>query len=533
MSKIQKNTTKKVNTSHSPSLVEKTDLILSHSFTPYVLGALYFIVMSVISFSFHKVGDYGVETDFFWTYVPNAKELAQGIVTIDSFRGPMYPIALAFVEFFVGDFFISGMLLALVSASVFLVLSYKVINSLFNPYIALVVVLVTAANQTFVQYTYSSGTDMFFNMLAFSAIAMVLIPKSVTLKSVIMAGVFTGLAYLTRYNGVFLIAGFVIAMLLILRPIQWKNLALQLGAYIAVFFVVITPWGLHTLAQKGSFFFNTNYMNIAYEMYGKGQMSWDQFWYGGGNKEITSLTDLIFRDVGKFFSHIASNSVDNFGKDVTVLMGSFFGIFIVAGVVSFLIKRPERKQLSFLIFNLLFFAILTLVFYSERFSMMLIPFYALLATYPMYVIYQKSKSGKALIPLFVVISAVMVGVSFAKSYEFNSQNIDSGPVEIVQVADWYHANVPTEFKGKKIASRKPHIAYYTNMEFELLPMANSYDELISTLKSKKVDYLYFGMYEAQMRPEYRALLDITINPPGLTRVIYSENPRSVLYRIDK
>ena len=179
---------------------------------------------------------------------------------------------------------------------------------------------------------------------------------------------------------------------------------------------------------------------------------------------------------------------------------------------------------------LFFFILLLLIFYSERFSLFLIPFYLSIAVQPFFV--EKMKISK-LIPntlKYVLLSALIV-ITFLNSYSFNSENINSGPTELLTLGEWYEENVSPEMKGKTVAARKAHVAYYLDMDFKLLPMADSYDELLSKLKESKVDYLYFGVAEASLRNEFRFLLDRKGIHPGLEVVVYFNNPPSVLYRV--
>jgi uncharacterized short protein YbdD (DUF466 family) len=88
-------------------------------------------------------------------------------------------------------------------------------------------------------------------------------------------------------------------------------------------------------------------------------------------------------------------------------------------------------------------------------------------------------------------------------------------------------------KGKIVAARKAHVAYYLGMKFQLMPMADSYDEFIKKLREEHVDYLYFGIAEAGLRREFQYLIDPKKNHPGLQVVVYFENPPSVLYRVLK
>jgi hypothetical protein len=131
-----------------------------------------------------------------------------------------------------------------------------------------------------------------------------------------------------------------------------------------------------------------------------------------------------------------------------------------------------------------------------------------------------------------VLSALVI-ITFYNSYAFNSENINSGPTELLTLGKWYEENVSPEMKGKTVAARKAHVAYYLDMEFRLMPMANSYEEFIKKLKESNTDYLYFGIAEAGLRNELQFLIDPKGKHPGLDVVVYFNNPPSVLYRVIK
>jgi hypothetical protein len=88
-------------------------------------------------------------------------------------------------------------------------------------------------------------------------------------------------------------------------------------------------------------------------------------------------------------------------------------------------------------------------------------------------------------------------------------------------------------KGKTVAARKVHVAYYLDMEFKLMPMADSYEDFIKKLKENNIDYLYFGIVEASFRNDLEFLIDPNSNHPGLEVVVYFNNPPSVLYKVLK
>jgi hypothetical protein len=80
--------------------------------------ALFFGVgMLIVNMIFHTVGDYGVETDFFWSYVPQAEKFLRGTIMVEDFHGPLYPAILGIVRLIIGDFFQAGVIIATLSAA--------------------------------------------------------------------------------------------------------------------------------------------------------------------------------------------------------------------------------------------------------------------------------------------------------------------------------------------------------------------------------------------------------------------------------
>ena len=87
-------------------------------------------------------------------------------------------------------------------------------------------------------------------------------------------------------------------------------------------------------------------------------------------------------------------------------------------------------------------------------------------------------------------------------------------------------------KEEKLLQQEKHTLHIILIWIlNFMPMADSYEELISKLKESKVDYLYFGMVEAGLRREFQFLIDPKSNHPGLEVVVYFNNPPSVLYRV--
>jgi hypothetical protein len=515
------------------SLQEIFNKFIEYRYLGLLIAGLYFIILLILSFLFHNVGDYGVETDFFWGYVPEAKSLMNGELKIDPFRGPLYPIILGLVNLIVSNYFYSGILIAIISASILIFLTFDLIKRIFSPVISFFVCLILAANPIFAQYSYSAGTDMVFNAFAAATLFFFFKDKELNYKNLVIAAVLGGLSYLTRYNGVFLL-GFVFIILFVnYWNLDWIKRIKSSFVFVAVFILTFTPWGIYCLNEKGSFFYNENYKNIAYELFGKGKVTWDQFWFEQSSS-FTSLFDVVGRDLPLFLSTVIGNVGEHFLLDMERLMGWYVGAFVILGLILLIVSNPfknwKERETGYYLSNLFFFALLLLVFYSERFSIFLIPFFAVITVQPFF--------SKKFIPykhipqkICYFITTALVVITLAQSISFNNSRIDSGPKELLLLQEWYENNIPLNERGKKIAARKPHVAYHLNMQFNLLPMVNSYEELISKLKEKEIDYLYFSTIEAAMRQQFQNLLNPKINHPGLEAVVFFNNPPAVLYKI--
>jgi hypothetical protein len=507
--------------------------IIKYRYLGIIIAAIYFVIILIVSLLYHKVGDYGVETDFFWNYVPEAKSFINGILVIDQFRGPLYPIILGPLNIIFNDYFFTGILIGISSAAVVIFLTYELIRKLFSPLTAFIVVLLLGANPIFVQYSYSAGTDMIFNALATATLFYLFKEKKLNYQNLIITSVLAGLSYLTRYNGVFLL-GFVFIMLFVnYWNIGWLKRLKASVIFVLVFLLTFTPWGIYCLIKKGSFFYNENFKNIAYEIYGKGTIAWDQFWFEHSSS-YTTLFDVIAMNPLKFLTTVIGNIVENFWSDMTGLMGLYVGVFTILGLILLLLKKPflnwKSRITGYYISNIFFFALLLLIFYSNRFSLFLIPFYAVLALQPFFsekfILYKKIPIGVG-----YTIATIMIVITLSKSISFNSSRINSGPKDLIELQDWYYKNVPPEKRGKKLAARKPHAAYHLGMQFYLLPMAHSYSEILDQLKKDNVDYLYLNPTETGLRREYQPLLNPEKELQGLKTEIRIKNPSSILYKV--
>lgn len=504
---------------------------VNHRFAGPVLAALYFVVMGFIALKYHVVGDYNVETDFYWSYVPQAKHILQGTIPIEDFHGPAYPVILALIGLFTRDLFHAGVVLSTLAAAAALFFIFGLFKKLFRADIALIGTLLVAVNTTFVQYSYTAGTDMFFLALALASTFFLFKDDELNRRSLIIAAILSGIAYLTRYNGIFIVPA-VPAAILLANPFrqEMKERVRTSALFVGVFFLTIAPWGVYCLIEKGSFFYSKNYLNIAYEMFAKGRIGWDQYWSVEA-KQFTSLTQVIFADPGLFLSTLFRNVIEHASSDLGKLLGWHIGIFSLGGIILFIREKPSVRVLSYFLLAFVFFGVLLLVFYGERFSLYLLPAYIALALRAL--TWQRLAEYRFWKTLQVggLIGFVLLIWSGTNSLEFNRLTIDSGPQEVVVIGKWFEQNIGEGESGKVIIARKPHIAYYLDMQMQLFPYVETYAELVAEMKKTNASYLYFSVMEAGMRPQFRNLLDPRNAPPELRPLTYVAYPPAVLYKV--
>ncbi|MGA2624621.1 MAG: glycosyltransferase family 39 protein [Bacteroidota bacterium] len=518
---------------HSPE-PSHTAFTLPQFFTgeraPLFISVLYFIVMCSTAFTYHTIGDYGVETDSYWTYIPQAQNILKGVLEVDQFKGPGYEFVLAAVSSVTGELFRAGMLISLVSAAVVLYLTYKVIAKFFNPECALVVSVALATNYTFLKYSYTTGTDMFFNMLAVIVLFFLLKSTELRLWELAVAGAVTGYAYVTRYNAIsFYLAAVAGLILLNYKNLPMKDRLTAAGVFILASLVFVVPWSLYCHRETGSFSYNKNYVNIAYEMYGKGKVSWDEFWWKMSGK-FSSYVDVLVQNPGGFVRQILVNAGEHFWNDISSLVELPLGIFAAGGIVALIQQKVDRRQGMYFIFAAAFYLVLLPVFYGERFSLFLAPTILLLTV----VFFQWRRIPAMGFARFGVKHVVLIVVMFIAgrtAIEKVASDIDSGPSEILQLRDAFFQHSAGAPEGTVIMARKPQAAYYLKMKFVPFAYVNSIGELISECRKHRVDYLFYSGIEAGLRPQFSYLLDPARAPRQLHPVVQVYNPPAVLYQM--
>jgi len=499
------------------------------SIFPWIVAGLYMCVMGLLIVRYHRVGGLGVETDFYAELVPQAKKLLGGDFSPLNYgaKGPVYSVLLAAVYLPVRDYFAAGILLNLLSGAVFLVAFYRLVKRLFSPVAAALSLGLVVVNHAFISFTYQASSDLPF--MALCMMSMVMLFSGPARWNVILSALFGSAAFLTRYNGAFIVAGSLVY--LFFTDGSTTDRLKRAGLWLAVFTLAGLPWFIPNWIATGSPVRNDNYMNVMLEYYGSvsDQASYET-WTDSLPKEFTGMGDIILYDPVYFAKHTAVNAYSHFRADLTTLLPKWFAVFVLAGVAALWFARPDRKKLFYFVFSAVYFLILTIVFYNVRFSLFLLTAYVPLAVWPLTAqpVAGKLKSAKYLPAIILAAALVVTGTSTSRRIvpEMIQSLRVAGPLRDLGLA--LKKTSPPD--DAILIARKPHTAAYAGVKAMMFPAdVTSIGELTDFCKAHGVGYVLYSGLEYQYRPHLRELLNLGGNHPGLAYLFH--NDFGVIYRV--
>jgi 4-amino-4-deoxy-L-arabinose transferase-like glycosyltransferase len=486
----------------------------------YVAAALYFV------FGPHIVGDYMAETDFYGAYADGAKLIQQGIVQPHRYTviGPVYEVVLGLFGFLVPNLFLAAELLSTLSATAVLVLWFVLLRARGGTLLGLVAVAVMASNPHFLRYGYSATMDAF--SLAVQAAALVFLLTRGGTRAFAIAGVLSAIAFLTRYNAIYLLSAGLGAILLGGTRAEKRRTAAL--AFTIGFFAPVVPWVLFSLTHGERFALQLHH-NIAYEVFARAKgMAWDDY-QKFLQPQFHSLWDVIARDPAAVFSRMAINVFDHVKQDGQKLLGLPVALAAIAGVVFAALDSSARRLWPIALAWALLFLTLVPVFYSERYSLALLPMYAALAALPFalprFAFAIGSPSGFWLKPLLAMIPVALAALASAR---YQKHLMTQLPREVIPAASVLRQLARP---GDGIITRKSHIAWHAGIVALPFPFADSLPQLAQDAASKGARWLYFSWPEAETRPHLQFLLDTSAVVPGLTPRAFTTHNPAVLYEI--
>lgn len=513
----------------------RVDLLSARSASLRLWTGMFLLAMGsigVIGIFLRSIGYLNPELDFYMLYVPVARRLLQGVLLLDQYKGPGYEGALALVHLVFGEYFRAAVILSMLSASALLVVLFYTMQNTYGRDAALLTCAGVAVNQTFLALSLAAGTDMLFALLVMCVLFLLTRREQISWPSALLAGVIAGYAYLTRYNGIATIAAAGLSLLVLCsESTPWKRRLVSLLVFCAGVAMLVVPFGIYSFRHTGHFIENLNYLNVAYEIYARQTVFWNDYW-----RQIApyfhSLTDVIALDPPKFFMRVAENAVAFGWKDLSLLVAVPVGLLALGGIVVEFVGGFTRRQAIPVLFAIFAFLVLVPVFYEERFSLFLVPFVVLFAVRFLQWLGARTvrqfpwTTIARVLGLMVFVWSLTLGVLGVRDL------LAAEPREILHTRDVFLTLSPEDQRGDKVAARKPQMPYYLGKEYVFFPSTNSVDEFISVLRQNNIRFVYFREVDVKLSPELAGLLHPHEAHPGLRPLVVTEKPLTVLYKVE-
>jgi hypothetical protein len=506
---------------------------------PIILISLIHFLTLVYLARQHPFGNYATETDFYHFYAPDAERLAARQFPQNTYQGPGYPLTLAMVAKLArmsGDLFTVAKWMSVVCAVLCGLLVFILFARLFGYWVGIGAQLVATASGEFPQFSINAATDVFFLLLCLAVLVVFTYEGIAPRWRVALTGALAGAVYLTRYNGLFLLAACLIGiMLLDFFKRKWlERLALS-AIFVTAFLVVSSPWLIANYKRHGSPFYNTNYLNIATEFY-------PELVANKTNQDATralaerfhSFGEVVGYDPMRLIVRYPANlyeSLRNSSKET--LVNQLVSWMAWLGVLLALTLRRSKNVSLVLIAGALYLLLMALNHWESRYYFFVMALYAGFAVFAAAAWLDMARSlgwlknrAFALVPVTMV--AAMFALSLAESRKDVTRFLKSQPSEIIAAREYLSSVGATG--GKKIVARKPHLPYLSRNEWVFFPHVKSIEEFRAWVEANRVDYIAVGKRELKERKELSALGKPETAPDWLKAVWINEDPAFILYK---
>jgi 4-amino-4-deoxy-L-arabinose transferase-like glycosyltransferase len=477
------------------------------------MGVLYIVALAYPVHR-HVVGAF---SDFYVRFAPDADRVAAGEFPRNTYNPPGYPTLLALASPLTGDHFTTAKWMSLLAGGLTGALAFVLFRRLFEPGPALLAVPIVLTSAVFATYAISAMTDVPFVLLCLVVMIATTREGPHRLRGVIVSGVLCGVAYLIRYNAVFLLVPGLVAALWGQR--RWTARAGYGGAYLASVLVTVAPWLWMNYTHHGSPFYSTNYEDVAraFEI--------------TRSTPFTSLGDVLFHAPTRF----ARGYITNLGYTFFQTLGAGLALLPVGPLAAIgmglcLARHRRKPVLLVLLAALSFLLVMSLTHWERRYFFFILVCYSGFAAFAIFEIARwvgralgstmASHATMAVLVLWIVIPSIVT------VWQAAAKTLSRQPVELLPAAEVVRREAPPR---ATVMAVRAQMAYLSRREWRPLPGADSLPALKTLLHQDPPGYIVYDRWARKYLPQLKALLDPAASPSWL-RAVYSQ-PGIVVYRV--
>ena len=478
------------------------------------LGALY---VAALAYPVHR-HVVGAFSDFYVRFAPDADRVAAAEFPRNTYNPPGYPVLLVLASPLTGDHFTTGKWMSLFAGGLTGVFVFVLFRRVFGPGPALLAVPIVLTSAVFATYAITAMTDVPFVLVCLVAMIAITSTGPRRLRTAILSGVLCGVAYLIRYNAVFLVVPGLVAALWGKRT--WSSRVGLGAAFLASLLVTVSPWLWMNYTHHGSPFYSTNYEDVA-RAFGFTRST-----------PFTSLPDVLRHDPVRFARRYASNLCYTFyqtlGAGLTLLP---VGPLAAAGIGLSLVRERRRPVALVLLAMLSFLLVMSLTHWEKRYFFFILTCYSGFFAFAIFEIARwAGRAFGSVMAARVTMAALALWIivpSVVTVWQAAARTLSRQPVELLPAAEVVRREASSR---AAVMAGRAQMAYLSRREWRPLPDADSVEGLKTLLGQDPPGFIVYDRWARKYNPRLKALADPTASPPWL-RAIYS-HPSIVVYRVE-
>jgi hypothetical protein len=510
-------------------------LISRTSIAALVLTAALLLFLLLFGQQYHVIESVGSEE--YDGYPDKAEQIRSGTLPRDPYRPLLYPAVSAGIGALLNDTFAGSRVTSSLFACLLLLMAYLIGRLLFGEKAGLFVVAALALNYNVLTIGMNTTTDMMFSGLALCVIYVSLrANEGLNAGNVILLALFFALAYFTRYTAAFLIPAVLMSLMYVSSSASRKKVVYMLLLCIGATALFLVPHFYITTKIFGSPFYNENWKNLAFKLYG----GWD--WTYFQRCPYNGLLQVLLSSPSAFIISSVLEIAKFFYSTLLYLggggiAGALFAAAFLAGLYNELCVSDRRKII--VIAFLFIYVILSCSFFysSPRFMLLILPLcYMFCGKFLLSDVFAGSFHLKGIrigrrIPVITVF-LIVLGLSSARHMNWY---IDTHPVKELEAAIKLEE---TFGSGITVLGTFPFFKRYVEYDYIELEDAFGEEQTSDSLYFRKVrriaeeknaDYVIIGRLSLGSRP--KALLFMNNVPSFLTPIYYDND--AVVYRVEK
>lgn len=326
----------------------------------YVLCAAFVVFLLIFGWKVHVMEIDGAEAD---GYANKADQILSGHIPRDPWHPFLYPILSAAVGALTRDTFTGARIVTTLFAGLLVFAAYRLGRFCFSKEVGLFSLVALVLNYNVIMTGVEASADMSGAALVLVTLLFATrISQGLRYTDLILLALSFALAYSTRYSALFLVPVIVTALVLALAHEGPKRRVIAAAVFVGAVGIFVLPQFILTAKAFGSPFYNENWKNLAFKVYG--EQNWDYLRnvpFDGPFSMVKSspmkVVTSCARELGRFF-YVTMGALGGQG-----LAGALFSATALCGAYSGLLA-PDRKKVILITFAATFVFLISLFFFS-------------------------------------------------------------------------------------------------------------------------------------------------------------------------